>query len=165
MCHRGSRGVREHLITPGDARTFANPTCGASARVVDLCSSCVCDFVSFAFLLLFLFVFSLRCRCVRYGSCSCFFSGQLTPRDAYSCPTRIIWLSSVCFFCFCSCLCLCLRLCLCLFFCSFLCFCLRSLFFFSDSVPGLARFGSVYLVSSAEFMADQLMGDKRKQEQ
>ena len=32
MWHRGSRGERKHSITPGDMRTFANPTCGASAR-------------------------------------------------------------------------------------------------------------------------------------
>ena len=34
-----SRGERKHSITPGDAQTFANPTCGASARLVDLYSS------------------------------------------------------------------------------------------------------------------------------
>ena len=62
MWHRGSRGEREYLITHGDARTSANPLCGASARLVDLYSSYVCDFVLFAFLLLFLFVFFLRCR-------------------------------------------------------------------------------------------------------
>ena len=34
---------------PGDTRTFANPTCGASARLVDLYSSYVVrDFVSFS---------------------------------------------------------------------------------------------------------------------
>ena len=32
----GSRGKRKHLIAPGDARTFANPTCSASARLVSL---------------------------------------------------------------------------------------------------------------------------------
>ena len=42
----GSRGERKHSITPGDARTFANPTCDASARLVDLYSSYVFDFVS-----------------------------------------------------------------------------------------------------------------------
>ena len=45
MSHRGLRRERKPLITPGHARTSANPTCGASARLVDLCSSHVCDFV------------------------------------------------------------------------------------------------------------------------
>ena len=43
----GSRGERKHSITSGDARTFAHPTCGASARLVDLYRSYVCDFVLF----------------------------------------------------------------------------------------------------------------------
>ena len=61
MWHRGSRGERKHSIRPADAWTFANPTCGASARLVDLYSSYVCDFCfCFALLLLFLFVFFLR---------------------------------------------------------------------------------------------------------
>ena len=51
----GSRGERKHSITPGDARTFTNPTCGASAGLVNLYSSYVCNFVA-----LFLFVFFLR---------------------------------------------------------------------------------------------------------
>ena len=36
-----------YSITPGDARIFANPTCGASARLVDLYSSYLCDLVLF----------------------------------------------------------------------------------------------------------------------
>ena len=36
MWHRGGRGERKHSITPGDARTFANPTCGASVRLLIL---------------------------------------------------------------------------------------------------------------------------------
>ena len=36
MWHRGSRGERKHSITPGDAKTFDNPECGASARLVSL---------------------------------------------------------------------------------------------------------------------------------
>ena len=43
---RGPRGDRKHLITPGDAQASASPTCGASARLVDLYSSyMVCEFV------------------------------------------------------------------------------------------------------------------------
>ena len=30
----GSRGERKHSTAPGDARTFVNPTCSASARLV-----------------------------------------------------------------------------------------------------------------------------------
>ena len=40
----GSRGERKHSTTPGDARTFVNPTCSASARLVKLYSNYVCDF-------------------------------------------------------------------------------------------------------------------------
>ena len=54
---RGAEARRKHSITPGDARTFAILTYGASARLVDLYSSNVCDF---ALLLLFSFVFLLR---------------------------------------------------------------------------------------------------------
>ena len=43
----GRGGERKYLTTPGDARTSANPTCGASARLVDLYSSYVCDFILF----------------------------------------------------------------------------------------------------------------------
>ena len=43
----GLREERKHSIAPGDARTFANLTCGASARLVNLNSDYVCDFVLF----------------------------------------------------------------------------------------------------------------------
>ena len=43
----GSRRERNHSITPGDARTSANRTCGVSARLVDLYSSYMCDFFLF----------------------------------------------------------------------------------------------------------------------
>ena len=43
----GSRGERKHSTAPGDARTFVNPTCNASARLVKLYSNYVCDFVLF----------------------------------------------------------------------------------------------------------------------
>ena len=58
----GSRGERKHPITPGDARAFANPTCGASARLVNLYSSYEYDFVLFCLVdvVSFLFVFFLR---------------------------------------------------------------------------------------------------------
>ena len=36
-------------------------------------------------------------------------------------------------------------------------FCLLSLLFFSGRIPGLIWFGSVYLVTRAGFVADQLM--------
>ena len=45
--HQGSRGERKHSIAPGDARTFVNPTCSASARLVKLYSNYVCGFVLF----------------------------------------------------------------------------------------------------------------------
>ena len=44
--------------------------------------------------------------------------------------------------------------------------CLLSAFpatFFSERVPGLIWFGSVYLVTTAGFAADQLMRDKQQQ--
>ena len=43
----GSRGERKHSIAPGDARTFVNPTCSASARLVKLYTNYECDFVLF----------------------------------------------------------------------------------------------------------------------
>ena len=43
----GSREERKHSKAPGDARTFVNPTCNASARLVKLYSNYVCDFVLF----------------------------------------------------------------------------------------------------------------------
>ena len=45
----GSRRERKSLITPGDARTSTNPTCGPSARLLDSYSSYVCDFVILCF--------------------------------------------------------------------------------------------------------------------
>ena len=47
MWYLGIERGRNHSITPDDARTFANLTCGASARLVDLYRSYVCDFVLF----------------------------------------------------------------------------------------------------------------------
>ena len=83
MAPRDRGSEREPLITPGDARTSANPTCSASARLVDLHSSYVCDFVWLAFLLLLLIVFFLQYRRVRYGVqlVFCFYFWQLDPRD------------------------------------------------------------------------------------
>ena len=53
----GSRGERKHSTAPGDARTFVNPTCNSSARLVKSYSKYVCDFC-------FLFCFVLpRCCC------------------------------------------------------------------------------------------------------
>ena len=43
----GSRGERKHSTAPGDALTFVNPTCSASARLVKLYSNYLCDFVLF----------------------------------------------------------------------------------------------------------------------
>ena len=45
--HRGVERERKHSIAPRDARTFVNPTCSASARLVKLYSNYVCDFVLF----------------------------------------------------------------------------------------------------------------------
>ena len=76
----GSRGERKHSTTPGDAQTFVNPTCNASARLVKLYSNYVSDFVfvlfCFASLLLFLGVMFARGSgkdvcCRRY--CSIYF--------------------------------------------------------------------------------------------
>ena len=56
----GSKGERKHSTAPGDAWTFANPTCSASVRLVKLYSNYVCAILfCFASLLLFLGVFSL----------------------------------------------------------------------------------------------------------
>ena len=52
----GSRGERKHSIAPGDARTFVNPACSASARLVKLYSNYVCDFVLCCFA-------AVVCRC------------------------------------------------------------------------------------------------------
>ena len=78
MWHRGVERERKHSITPGDARTFANPTCGASARLVNLYSSFVCDFVLFCFVAFvsncLLPTIYRRSRGVRYGGAySCFY--------------------------------------------------------------------------------------------
>ena len=43
----GSRGERKHSTAPGDTRTFVNPTCSASARLVKLYSNYACDLVLF----------------------------------------------------------------------------------------------------------------------
>ena len=56
----GSRGERKHSTTPGDARTFVNPTCNASARLVKLYSNYVCDFC-FCFVLFCLVAVVSRC--------------------------------------------------------------------------------------------------------
>ena len=102
MWHRGVERERKHSITPGDARTFANPTCGASARLVNLYSSYLC--VQFYFMIClvavvsnswrrcpllatltpasFCLISSLFVCFVLYGSCSSFILEQLTHRDA-----------------------------------------------------------------------------------
>ena len=109
MWHRGSRGERKHSITPGDARTFANNpnlTCGASARLVNLYSSYVCDFVLFCPVALIVSICLLPAIEVnRYGSCSCFIFGQLTPHDAscvcipyYFISLIVVSFSSICVF-------------------------------------------------------------------
>ena len=85
--HVAPRGERKHSITPGNARTFANPTCGRRRREAinininsgfvqyyyydydyyyyyylintNISSSYVCDFVLFCFVLLLLFLLIL----------------------------------------------------------------------------------------------------------
>ena len=93
----GSRGERKHSIAPGDARTFANPTCSTSARLVNLYSNYVCDFVLFCLVaVVFMCFLPAIYRRGVYGAYSCFsflfslfsflfFFRQLTPRDAPPC--------------------------------------------------------------------------------
>ena len=76
VCGTGeSRGERKPSIPPGGVRTFANPTCGTSARLVDLYSSYVCEFALFCIYV----IVSIRIlsaiyhRWVQYGTCSCFY--------------------------------------------------------------------------------------------
>ena len=47
MWHRAVEWGAEHSITPGVVRTFANSTCGVSARLMNLYSSYVCYSVLF----------------------------------------------------------------------------------------------------------------------
>ena len=74
--HRGVERGAKHSTAPGDARTFVNPTCNSSARLVKSYSKYVCDFCflflfCFASLLLFLGVFLpvIYRRGVRYSRC------------------------------------------------------------------------------------------------
>ena len=53
----GSTRQRKPLIMPGDVRTTANPTCGASARVVDLYGSNCVRFALFCFFAVVLICF------------------------------------------------------------------------------------------------------------
>ena len=87
MWHRGSRGKRKHLRTPRDARTFANPTCGARARLVGLYSNCVCDFVLFCLVAVVVFVFFLRYAIGEpgMGFAPVLSFGRLTSLDAFPC--------------------------------------------------------------------------------
>ena len=70
----GLRGEREHSIAPGDARTFANPTCSASASLVNSYGSYVSDFVLLCLVAIVSVCFlpAIYRRGVRYGACSCF---------------------------------------------------------------------------------------------
>ena len=67
MWSGGSSGEWERPIKPGDAWTFANPMCGACARLVALYSSYVCElvlvclFAVVSTVVVFFIVFSLRC--------------------------------------------------------------------------------------------------------
>ena len=74
MWHRGVKKGVDHSIAPGGAWTFANPTCGASARLVNLYSSYVCDFVLFCLVSVVSMCFlpAMYRRGVRYGSLVCF---------------------------------------------------------------------------------------------
>ena len=63
----GSRGERKPPITPGDVKTFANPTCAASARLVNLYSSSyVCEFALFC---LFVYCSSFYCWATHASRC------------------------------------------------------------------------------------------------
>ena len=67
-------GEWKHSIAPGDARTFANPTCGARVRLVYLYSSYVCGFVLFCLVAVVSMCFlPVICRRgVRYEACFSF---------------------------------------------------------------------------------------------
>ena len=82
----GSIEERKHSITPGDARTFANPMCGASARLVTLYSSKVCDFVLFCLVAVVFICFlpAIYRRGVRYGASSCFYFWAANPSRCLS---------------------------------------------------------------------------------
>ena len=64
-----------HSIEPGDARTFANPTCSASARLGNFYSTHVCDFVLLCLVAVVFMRFlpAIYRRGVRYRACSCFY--------------------------------------------------------------------------------------------
>ena len=55
VCNSASVWASPLSTAPGDARTFVNPTCNASARLVKLYSNYVCDFcfVLFCFVLFY----------------------------------------------------------------------------------------------------------------
>ena len=71
MWHRGLTRERKHSIAPGDAWTFTNPTCSASARFVNLYSSYVCDCVLFCLVAVVSMCF-LPAIYRRGGPCFCF---------------------------------------------------------------------------------------------
>ena len=97
----GSRGERKHSTAPGDARTFVNPTCNSSARLVKSYSKYVCDFCflflffvlfCFASLLLFLGVFLpvIYRRGVRYSRCPSLWLLPLSLFDLIAIPLSLL---------------------------------------------------------------------------
>ena len=89
MWHRGLRWERKYSIKTGDARTFASPTCGASARLVDLYSSYVCDFVLFCLVAIASFYFLPTIHHIGESGMGpatiVFIFGQLTPLNLFPC--------------------------------------------------------------------------------
>ena len=89
---------RKHSTAPGDARTFVNPTCNSSARLVKLYSKYVCDFCfcfvlfCFASLLLFLGVFLpvIYRRGVRYSRCPSLWLLPLSLFDLIAIPLSLL---------------------------------------------------------------------------
>ena len=79
----GQRGVEreaKYSITPGDARTFANPT------LVDLYSSYICKFVWFGLVAVgsVCFLLAIYRRWIQYRVCACFYFGAANPSQCFS---------------------------------------------------------------------------------
>ena len=89
---------RKHSTAPGDTRTFVNPTCNSSARLVKLYSKYVCDFCfcfvlfCFASLLLLLGVFlpMIYRRGVRYSRCPSLWLLPLSLLDLIAIPLSLL---------------------------------------------------------------------------
>ena len=93
MWHRGAEKGAEALDSAWRRADFANPTCSTSARLGNLYSNYVCDFVLLCLVAVvyICFLSAIYPRGVQYGVCSCFYFifhfifWQLTPRDVPPC--------------------------------------------------------------------------------